>query len=110
MDRKMTGIVGYLTWIGLLIAFVAGDREGAKFHLNQALVILLASTILGVVTGIVSVLTAIPILGWIIALLVGLISLVGGIFLFICWLMGLVYAIQEQEKEVPVLGKIRLLK
>ena len=39
MDRKMTGVVGYLTWIGLLIAFVAGDREGAKFHLNQALVL-----------------------------------------------------------------------
>ena len=44
------------------------------------------------------------------AALVGLISLVGGIFLFVCWLMGLIYAIQEQEKEVPLLGKIRLLK
>lgn len=110
MDRKLTGVVGYLTWIGLLIAFVAGDREGAKFHLNQALVIWLAGTVLGVVTGILSILTAVPLLGWIVAALVGLISLVGGIFFFVCWLMGLVYAIQEQEKEVPVLGKIRLLK
>lgn len=37
MDKKTTGIVAYLTWIGLVIAFVAGDKEGAKFHLNQAL-------------------------------------------------------------------------
>ena len=110
MDKKITGVVAYLTWIGLLIAYLAGDREGAKFHLNQALVIWLAGTIFGIATGILSVLSGLPLLGWIVAALVGLISLVGGIFLFVCWLMGLIYAIQEQEKEVPLLGKIRLLK
>ena len=41
MDKKVTGIVAYLSWIGLIIAFCAGDKEGAKFHLNQALVIFL---------------------------------------------------------------------
>ena len=96
MDKKTTGIVAYLTWIGLVIAFVAGDKEGAKFHLNQALVIFLAGIILGVVG-------VIPILGWIVAL-------VGGIFLFVCWIMGFVYAIQGVEKEVPLIGKFKLLK
>ena len=37
MDAKTTGIVAYITWIGLVLAFVLGDREGAKFHLNQYL-------------------------------------------------------------------------
>ena len=110
MDKKITGVVAYLTWIGLLIAYLAGDWEGAKFHLNQALVIWLAGTIFSIATGILSVLSGLPFLGWIVAALVGLISLVGGIFFFVCWLMGLIYAIQEQEKEVPLLGKIRLLK
>ena len=110
MDRKLTGVVAYLTWVGLLIAYLAGDREGAKFHLNQALVIWLAGTIFGIATGILSVLSGLPFLGWIVAALVGLISLVGGIFFFVCWLMGLIYAIQEQEKEVPLLGRIHLLK
>ena len=80
----------------MIIAFVAGDKDGAKFHLNQALVIWLA----GIILGIVAVIT---ILGWIV-------GLVGSIFLFVCWIMGLVYAIQEQEKEVPILGKFKLLK
>ena len=75
---------------------MAGDKDGAKFHLNQALVIWLAGIILGIVA-------VIPILGWIV-------GLVGSIFLFVCWIMGLVYAIQEQEKEVPILGKFKLLK
>ena len=96
MNKRITSVVAYLTWIGLIIAFVAGDKDGAKFHLNQALVIWLAGIILGIVA-------VIPILGWIV-------GLVGSIFLFVCWIMRLVYAIQEQEKEVPILGKFKLLK
>lgn len=96
MNKKVTDIVAYLTWIGLIIAFVAGDRVNSKFHLNQALVILLA----GIVFGIIGI---IPILGTIIAV-------IGGIICFICWIMGLVGAIQGTEKPVPLLGKIHLLK
>ena len=88
MDAKTTGIVAYLTWIGFLIAVCAGDKEGAKFHLNQALVILLFS-----------LLSLIPCIGWI-----------WGIFMIVCWFMGLIAAINEEEKEVPLIGKIRLLK
>ena len=47
MDKKTTGIVAYLTWVGLLIAFIAGDKEGAKFHLNQSLVIWIGGIISG---------------------------------------------------------------
>ncbi|MBE5964236.1 MAG: hypothetical protein IKL73_02395 [Lachnospiraceae bacterium] len=88
MDKKLTGIVAYITWVGLLIAFLAGDKEGAKFHINQALVILLFS-----------LLSIIPCIGWI-----------WGIFMIVCWILGLVAAIKEEEKEVPVIGKIRILK
>ena len=95
MDKKVTGIVAYLTWIGLLVAFLAGDKEGAKFHLNQALVIAIANIIL-------AVLGRVPVVGW-------LISIVGGIFLFVCWIIGLVAAIKEEEKEVPLLGAIKIL-
>lgn len=88
MDAKTTSIVAYLTWIGLLIAILAGDKEGAKFHLNQALVIMLFS-LLGVI----------PCIGWIWA-----------IFMLVCWIMGLIAAINQEEKEVPLIGKIRILK
>lgn len=96
MDKKVTGIVAYLTALGLIIAFVAGDREGAKFHLNQALVLVLANIILGM-------LGAIPLIGW-------LFSVVGGIFVLICGIIGLVAAIRDEEKEVPLLGSIKILK
>lgn len=88
MDKKVTGIVAYLTWVGFLIAILAGDKEGAKFHINQALVILLFS-----------LLSIIPCVGWI-----------WGIFMIVCWFIGFIAAINEEEKEVPVIGKIKILK
>ena len=88
MDAKTTGIVAYLTWIGFIIAICAGDKEGAKFHLNQALVILLFS-----------LLSIIPCIGWI-----------WGIFMVVCWFIGFIAAINEEEKENPVLGKIKIIK
>ena len=89
MDAKTTGIVAYLTWVGLLIAFLAGDNNGAKFHLNQALVIY----IFGLVGAII------PFIGW-----------AWDIFVFICWIMGLVSAVQGEEKPVPLLGQIKIIK
>ena len=88
MDKKTTSIVAYLTWIGLIIAICAGDKDGAIFHINQALVILLFS-----------LLAIIPCIGW-----------VWAVFMVVCWIMGLIAAINQEEKEVPLIGKIRLLK
>ena len=31
MNKKTTGIIAYITWIGWIVAFCAGDKEGAKF-------------------------------------------------------------------------------
>lgn len=88
MDTKTTSIIAYITLIGLVIAFAAGDREGAKFHLNQALVIFLFSF-----------LSVIPLLGCI-----------WSIFMLVCWVMGLIAAINQEEKEVPLIGQIKIIK
>ena len=88
MDTKSTGVISYITFIGWLVAYCAGDREGAKFHMNQALVIYIFS-------------------------LLGIIPCVGqiwGIFMLVCWIMGLVAAINGEEKEVPLIGSIRIFK
>ena len=88
MDKKTTSIVAYITWIGLVVAFCAGDKEGAKFHLNQALVVFLFS-----------LLSIIPCVGWIWA-----------IFMLVCWIMGLIAAINQEEKPVPLIGGIKIIK
>lgn len=96
LDTKTTGWVAYLSLIGLVLALAIGDKEGAKFHINQALVVFLATVIAGTIS-------AIPIIGWILG--IGLIP-----FCTICWVLGLVAAINQEEKEVPLLGQIKILK
>lgn len=92
LNKKWTGVVAYLSWIGLVLAFVLGDRRGAKFHLNQALVLNLAGLVMNLLAWILPILS---ILTWVV---------------FILWVMALVGAILEQEKKVPLLGEIVILK
>lgn len=88
MNTRATSVVAYMTWIGLIIAICAGDFEGAKFHLNQSLVIHLFG-----------LLSAIVCIGWI-----------WGIFVLVCWVLGLIYAVNQEEKPVPLLGGIKIIK
>lgn len=64
MDAKTTSIVAYITWIGFFVALLAGDKEGAKFHLNQALVILI----------------------FFIPALIPCLGQIWGIFMMVCWI------------------------
>ena len=88
MDKRTTDMVAYLTWIGLLVALFLGDRENSKFHLNQALVIWL-----------VGLLSVIPCVGWIV-----------GIVAFVLAIMGFISALNGEEKALPIVGGIKLLK
>lgn len=109
MDKRATDIVAYLSWPGLLIAFLAGDREGSRFHINQSLVIWIVITLVGVFKKVVGLVDGIPILGWSIGLAGGLASGVCIFFCLVCWFIGIINAIQGVEKEVPLLGGIHLL-
>ena len=100
MDKKTTSWVAYLTWIGFIVAMCTGDKEGAKFHLNQALVILIFQTGLGLVSSMLGIFVPfIGIIGWL-----------ANIFILVCWILGLIAAINQEEKEVPLLGQIKILK
>lgn len=100
MDQKTTSWVSYITIVGWLIAFFAGSKEEAKYYLNQSLVIILGSLIVSVAS---VVLVFIPILG-------ALAVWAANIYLFIMWIMGLINAIKQEEKDLPLIGKIVILK
>lgn len=95
LDKKITSMVAYITWVGWIIAILAGDREAAQFHLNQALTIHLFSLL-------VPVLRFIPLAGWILS---GLWS----VCILILGLLGLVYAVNGEDRPVPLLGQIHIL-
>ena len=103
MSKKTTDIVAYITPIGLILAFILGDRENSKFHINQALVIWLAGILVNIVD---NILDGIPVLGTIISILVA----ICGIALIVFWIKGLVSACKGTEDKVPVIGDIVIYK
>ena len=95
MDAKTKAIVAHLTPIGWIIALVINmsqKEELASYYIRQTLGIFLASFVLGI-------LNSIPVLGWII-------WAVGGVILFIFWLMSLIWAISGEMKPVPWVGNL----
>lgn len=93
-EKSSMGIIAYLTIIGLIVAFVSNQEKKddyVKFHIQQSLGIALT----GFASGIIGI---IPILGW-------LISILGFFFVVFLWIMGLMNAINQKEKVVPILGE-----
>ena len=107
MDKKVTGILSYFGIILWLVAYLAGDKEGAKFHLNQSLALNLISLIWSTFAGVASgIFGKIPVIGIVFALVCVAVS----IAFFVFWVMGLVSAIKEEDKPLPYIGAIQLLK
>ncbi|MGN0383538.1 MAG: hypothetical protein ACI4DS_04650 [Eubacterium sp.] len=104
MNKKSTDIICYLSIIGFFISIFAGDFNNSKFHLNQSLVINIGIILARIVSGI---LNKIPYIGYIFSISVDIIIIIP---LIIALIYGLVSAINEEERSVPILGDIKLIK
>jgi len=97
-EDRTAAILCYLTIIGLIVAILLHSNKKTQlgsFHLRQALGLVLSSLALSV--GAI-VLAFIPIIGW-------LALLIGWVGLLVLVIIGLIAAINGQQKPVPVLGK-----
>lgn len=92
-EAKRIAIIGYITLIGLIIAFVMNNEKKfdfANYHIRQSVGLCVTGFALGVI-GLV------PIIGW-------LINIVGIFVLLYMWIMALMNAINGKEKPAPILG------
>lgn len=99
MDNKgnIIAAASYITWIGFLIAMIMGggrDRLTAH-HLNQALVLNLASIVAGV-------LRVIPLIG-------GIASDIASLALLVLVIMGIARALKGSTEPLPIVGDIHLI-
>ena len=85
------GTVPFLFWLPLV---AAKDSGFGKFYANQGLTLLILGAVAGVASGILAM---IPLIGWLLSTVVGLIPTAGFLFAFI-------NAIQGKAKRLPVIG------
>ena len=95
-DGKMVAILAYLTIIGFVIALVLhmGDKKSSLggYHLAQVLGLICMGVVL-------AVFALLPILNLILVPVVGILMLIN-------WIVGLINAIGEKEKPMPIFGKL----
>ena len=113
-------ILSYISLLVLVPIFGAKHSKFAQFHANQGLVLLICSVAYGIVNLILTVILGLifplnfynswipshgPVYG-VITTILGLVSLV----FVVLMILGIINAATGKAKELPVIGKIRLLK
>ena len=91
---KFMAVCAYLTLVGLIIAFINNKKANnplTQFHIRQSL----GLSILAILT---SLLQYIPLVG-------GIIAVVLGVLFLILWVLGIWTAWNEQQTPLPFVGK-----
>lgn len=93
--NKVMAVLAYLGILCLIPLFAAKDSRFARFHTNQGVLLFAASIIC-------SILTYVPIVKWFVWIL--------NLVIFVFAIMGIVYAVKGECKELPIIGKYRVIK
>ena len=99
---KLMSILSYLWILFFLPLVVCPGSKFGRFHANQALVLFIVGIVLGVVGSVIGIL-GISILTWIVSTVLGLADLA-------LVILGIYYAATGKAKELPLIGKIRIIK
>ncbi len=102
--KKLVCCLAYLFGILFFLPLIyAGEDKFAKFHANQSLVVLLIVIVGEVLFG---VLAGIPGLGVIFGIVIGVFNLA----VLVACIYAILGAAQGEERKIPLIGGIRLLK
>ena len=105
LDQNIAGLLSYVLGplTGLVFFLLEKENRFVRFHAMQSIVVGIASFAFWIVFSILSTILAfVPILGWILSAIVGMVA---GLGFFVLWIVLMVKAFQCEEWEVPVLGK-----
>lgn len=98
--------LAYLWWL-CLIPLAQCKTPYARFHINQGLVLAIASTILWLVGGFLNFL-----LGkvFLLGIIIDIINWIFRLVTFVYMAIGLINVSRGQAKDLPIIGVLRLLK
>ena len=105
LDQNIAGLLSYVLGplTGLVFFLLEKENRFVRFHAMQSIVVGVASFAFWIVFSILSTILAfVPVLGWILSAVVGMVA---GLGFFVLWIVLMVKAFQGEEWEVPVLGK-----
>ena len=100
-NGKTVALLSYITIIGWIVALVLNSSQKTSlgaYHLRQTIFLFIIAICLYILQ---IFLLFIPFIGWLISFLL----IFAGIGLFVLWIIGLIAAINGEEKPIPIIGK-----
>ena len=107
-ENRGWGILSYFGFLVLIPIFAARNSYFARFHANQGLVLFLFSACYSVLTRIITSILNLT-LGFVPGMISATLQFIGIIF-FVLMILGIANAASGKVKELPFIGRIRLLK
>ncbi len=104
--NKSVCALSYLSVLFFLPLVVCPDSRYGRFHANQALVLLITSVAGNVMFRIAKSILSVVHLGWI----AGIASWFWGLLVFLLMIFGIVNVLNGRARELPLIGKIKLLR
>lgn len=98
-NNKGLAILAYFGWLVFIPICFAKESKFARFHANQGLILFISGIILGIVAGIA---TTIPFVGDIISGIMSLCIIIEAV-------IGIINAGNGKAKELPFIGKYKIL-
>ena len=97
-SNKVMAILAYLGILFIIPLLAAKNSKFARFHTNQGIVLFIAAILVNIVASILGKIH-LGFIGWILDVVV---------FIFV--LLGIINAAQGKAKELPFIGKYKILK
>ncbi len=105
--NKVMAVLAYFGPLVLVPIFAAKNSKFARYHSNQGLLLIIASFLYGVAYSILS--SIILAISWRLYFIVSIIGLVS-IVITVLAIIGIINAATGKAKELPLIGKFKILK
>lgn len=106
-QNKAMGILAYFGPLCFIPMFAAKGSKFARFHANQGLVLLIACVAWSIASSILN--SIILAISWRLYFITSIISLLSVVFAILA-IIGIINAANGRAKELPVIGKFKILK
>lgn len=104
--NKVVCALSYLSILFFLPLVVCPTSRYGRFHANQALVLLIVSAVGNILFRVSKAILSILHLGWI----AGIAGWFWGLLVFLLMIYGIVHVVNGHAKELPLIGKIRIIR
>ena len=106
-SNKAMAILAYFGPLVLIPIFAAKQSKFARYHSNQGLLLLITAVAWSIVYGIINaILLAISWRLYTVSSIIGILSIV----FFVLFIIGIINASNGRAKELPLIGKFKILK